>query len=75
MQPRVYTCTPIAMSTMITAQPIFRNKRDNLKWENAYNILQAEEGTYVECNVPPVRQKSGKVFLYRALDALKEVSL
>ena len=72
MQPRVHRCSLIVMSSaVVTAQPIFTNERDSLTWEKAYNILRSQEGSYVKCNVPPVRPKSGEVFLYRALDAIK----
>ena len=66
----MHTCTLIVMfSTVLTAEPIFTNERNSLTWEKAYNILQSQEWSHVECNVPPVRPKSGEVFLYRALDA------
>lgn len=72
MHARVHTCTLIVMSsTVLTAEPIFTNERNSLTWEKAYNILRSQEWSHVECNVPPVRPKSGEVFLYRALDAAK----
>ena len=65
-------CTLNAMSSKgVTAQPIFTNETESLTWEKAYNILQSQEGSHVQCNVPPVKPKSGEVFLYRGLDISK----
>ena len=58
-------------ATTLAAQPIFTNKREILAWEKAYDILQSQEGSYTQCNVPPVKPKSGEVFLYHASDVSK----
>jgi len=61
---------------MLTTRPIFMDERKSLMWEKAYDILvHCNGGSYVQCNIPPVKPKSGEVFLYCALDASKKVSL
>ena len=70
-RPRVHTCTLNAMSsTGVAAQAILINEKEGLPWERAHDILSQEE-SYVQCNVPPVRPKSGEIFLFHALDASK----
>jgi len=58
----------------VAAQAILSNEKESLRWERAHDILSQEE-SYVQCVVPPVRPKSGEVFLYHALDASKRSKL
>ena len=52
------------------------DERKSLMWEKTYDILlRCNGGSYVQCNMPPVKPKSGEVFLYRALDASKRSKL
>ena len=66
----------------LAPDPFFRHHKEKRKkavWPRettrgrkpttSYDLMQ--EWSHVECKVPPVRPKSGEVFLYRALNAIK----
>ena len=51
------------------SQAIFSDRNQAISWEEAYDILQSQH-KYSCCNLPPVKPKAGKVFLFSA----KEIS-